>query len=83
VAIARALAADPQILLADEPTGALDRDSAAQVMDIIARLNADFGKTVLLVTHDPHVAERAKRVLHLEKGEFLDAHELVAAGEWQ
>jgi putative ABC transport system ATP-binding protein len=81
VAIARALAADPQILLADEPTGALDRESAAQVMDILARLNAEFGKTILLVTHDPHVSERARRVLHLEKGEFLEAHELVAARE--
>jgi putative ABC transport system ATP-binding protein len=79
VAIARALAADPHILLADEPTGALDRVSALAVMDLLERLNRDFGKTVLLVTHDPHVAERATRVLHLEKGEFMEAHELEAA----
>lgn len=79
IAIARALAADPAILLADEPTGALDRTSALVVMDLMERLNREFGKTILLVTHDPQVAGRATRVLHLEKGEFLEAHELEAA----
>jgi putative ABC transport system ATP-binding protein len=76
VAIARALAADPRILLCDEPTGALDRQSAEVVMDLLKRLNTEFGKTILLVTHDPGVAARATRVLHLEKGVLLEAHEL-------
>lgn len=78
VAIARALAADPRILLCDEPTGALDRHSALVVMDLLQRLNTEYGKTILLVTHDPHVADRATRVLHLEKGVLLEAHELEA-----
>jgi putative ABC transport system ATP-binding protein len=76
VAIARALAADPRILLCDEPTGALDRQSAEVVMDLLARLNTEYGKTILLVTHDPSVAAKASRVLHLEKGVLLEAHEL-------
>jgi putative ABC transport system ATP-binding protein len=76
VAIARALAADPRILLCDEPTGALDRASAEVVMELLQSLNRDYGKTILLVTHDPGVAARATRVLHLEKGVLLEAHEL-------
>jgi len=68
VAIARALATDPQVILADEPTGNLDRDSAAVVMDLLSELNRSFGKTVLLVTHDPHVAEHGTRILQLDKG---------------
>jgi putative ABC transport system ATP-binding protein len=76
VAIARALAADPQILLCDEPTGALDRNSAEVVMLLLKQLNQQYGKTIVLVTHDPHVASRATRVLHLEKGVLLEAHEL-------
>ncbi len=73
VAIARALATDPQVILADEPTGNLDRDSAAVVMDLLSKLNRNFGKTVLLVTHDPHVAEHGSRILHLDKGELSEA----------
>ena len=72
VAIARALATDPQIILADEPTGNLDRESAGVVMELLAELNHDFGKTILLVTHDPATAEYGSRVLHLDKGELLE-----------
>jgi len=68
VAIARALACDPELLLADEPTGDLDAKSAQDVMHLLKRLNESFGKTIIIVTHDPHVAEFARRELHLEKG---------------
>ena len=68
VAIARAIATDPKIILADEPTGNLDRVSAQTVMDLLAELNQRFEKTVCLVTHDPAVAGRCKRMLHLDKG---------------
>jgi putative ABC transport system ATP-binding protein len=68
VAIARALVSDPTVLLADEPTGDLDRKSAAEILELLERLNQEFGKTIIMVTHDPHAAERAHRVLHLEKG---------------
>ncbi|MGC8763746.1 MAG: ABC transporter ATP-binding protein [Acidobacteriota bacterium] len=73
VAIARALVADPTFLLCDEPTGDLDRASAEEVLDLLERLSADFGKTVLLVTHDPKAAERAGTLLHLEKGVLVEA----------
>ena len=68
VAIARAVVSDPAVLLADEPTGDLDRKAADEILDLLARLNQEFKKTVVMVTHDPHAAQRAKRVLHLEKG---------------
>jgi putative ABC transport system ATP-binding protein len=68
VSIARAIVADPTFLLCDEPTGDLDRKSADEIMDLIERLVREFGKTVLLVTHDPQVAERANITLHLDKG---------------
>ena len=68
VAIARALVSDPKVLLADEPTGDLDRRSAAEVLDLLERLNKEFKKTIIMVTHDPHAAERAHRVIHLDKG---------------
>ena len=68
VAIARAIVTDPTILLADEPTGDLDRESAADVMDLLGSLHRDLGKTLVVVTHDPSVAARAERTLHLEKG---------------
>jgi putative ABC transport system ATP-binding protein len=68
VAIARAIVSDPALLLADEPTGDLDRKAAAEILDLLQRLNAEFQKTVVMVTHDPHAAERARRVLHLDKG---------------
>ena len=68
VAIARALAADPTILVADEPTGDLDRKSADEVLTLLDRLNKEFKKTIVMVTHDPHAAERAHTVRHLDKG---------------
>jgi putative ABC transport system ATP-binding protein len=68
VAIARALAADPTILVADEPTGDLDRKSADEVLTLLDRLNKEFRKTIVMVTHDPHAAERAHTVRHLDKG---------------
>jgi putative ABC transport system ATP-binding protein len=68
VAIARAVVSDPSVLLADEPTGDLDRKSGQEILDLLDRLNREFKKTVVMVTHDPHAAERAHRVLHLDKG---------------
>jgi putative ABC transport system ATP-binding protein len=68
VAIARALVSDPAVLLADEPTGDLDRKSGEEILALLARLNSEFKKTIVMVTHDPHAAERAHRVLHLDKG---------------
>jgi len=68
VAIARAIVSDPDLLLADEPTGDLDARSAADILALLRRLNSEFGKTILAVTHDPHAAEAARLVLHLEKG---------------
>jgi putative ABC transport system ATP-binding protein len=68
VAIARALATDPELLLADEPTGDLDAHSAQEIMALLIALNRDYGKTVIVVTHDPKVAHAARRELHLEKG---------------
>src|SRR5262245_22946648 len=68
VAIARALVSDPTLLLADEPTGDLDRKSGQEILGLLERLNGEFKKTILMVTHDPHAAERAHRVLHLDKG---------------
>lgn len=68
VAIARALASDPDLLLADEPTGDLDAHSAQEIMALLVALNRDFGKTIIVVTHDPKVAHTARRQLHLEKG---------------
>ena len=68
VAIARALVSDPAVLLADEPTGDLDRKAADEILNLLERLNTEFKKTIVMVTHDPHAAERAHRVLHLDKG---------------
>jgi putative ABC transport system ATP-binding protein len=68
VAIARALVSDPTLLLADEPTGDLDRKSGEEILTLLERLNTEFKKTIVMVTHDPHAAERANRVLHLDKG---------------
>ena len=70
VAIARAIATDPAILVADEPTGDLDKISAEEVLDLMDRLNRELIKTILMVTHDPRAAERARSVRHLEKGEL-------------
>ena len=68
VAIARALVSDPAVLLADEPTGDLDRKSGQEILQLLERLNREFKKTIVMVTHDPHAAERAQRVMHLDKG---------------
>ena len=70
VAIARAIATDPTILVADEPTGDLDRKSAEEVLTLLERLNKEFKKTIVMVTHDPHAAERAHLLRHLDKGEL-------------
>jgi putative ABC transport system ATP-binding protein len=75
VAIARAIVADPTFLLCDEPTGDLDRRSAAEILDLIELLVRDHGKTVLMVTHDPRAAERAQVTLHLDKGVLAEAAE--------
>ena len=72
VAIARAIVTDPTLLLADEPTGDLDARSAGEVLTLLQRLNQEYKKTIVMVTHDPHAAERASRVLHLEKGTLVE-----------
>ena len=74
VAIARAIISDPTLLVADEPTGDLDRVSAEEVLDLVGRLNSDMGKTIIMVTHDPRAAARARQLKHLEKGLLNDAH---------
>jgi putative ABC transport system ATP-binding protein len=71
VAIARAIVTDPTLVMADEPTGDLDAHSADEVLDILSRLNRDFKKTILMVTHDPRAAHHATVVRHLEKGQLL------------
>jgi putative ABC transport system ATP-binding protein len=73
VAIARAIVADPQILVADEPTGDLDAPSAASVMELLKQLNRELNKTILMVTHDPKSAAHAQTVLHLEKGKLVES----------
>ncbi|MFN0242235.1 MAG: ABC transporter ATP-binding protein [Planctomycetota bacterium] len=72
VAIARALVTDPKLILADEPTGDLDRASASQVLTLLTRLNKELKKTILMVTHDPHAAESAQTIVHLDKGQLLN-----------
>jgi putative ABC transport system ATP-binding protein len=73
VAIARAIISDPTILVADEPTGDLDRASAEDILDLMDRLNAELGKTVIMVTHDPHAARHARTIRNLEKGVLTHA----------
>lgn len=73
VAIARAIVADPTLILADEPTGDLDRESATNIMNLLARLNTDLGRTIVMVTHDPKTTEWADTVLQLEKGRLLES----------
>jgi putative ABC transport system ATP-binding protein len=73
VAIARAIVTRPRLLLADEPTGDLDRESAGQVMDLLSRLNRELGQTLVMVTHDPATAARATRTVRLDKGRIIDA----------
>jgi putative ABC transport system ATP-binding protein len=70
VAIARAIVTDPTLLVADEPTGDLDKVSAGEIMELLDRLNKEFKKTIVMVTHDPRAAERAHTVMHLDKGEL-------------
>jgi putative ABC transport system ATP-binding protein len=73
VAIARAIVTDPTLLLADEPTGDLDAKSGDEILTLLQRLNREFKKTIIMVTHDPHAAGRASHVYHLEKGAFVAA----------
>jgi putative ABC transport system ATP-binding protein len=72
VAIARALVADPTLLICDEPTGDLDRDTADEILDLLAVLNREHGKTIVMVTHDPKAADHARHVLHLDKGRLVE-----------
>jgi len=74
VAIARALITDPVLIVADEPTGDLDRASASDVLSMLQRMNAELGKTIIMVTHDAHAAGAAQSLVHLEKGELTDGH---------
>jgi putative ABC transport system ATP-binding protein len=70
VAIARAIVTDPTLLIGDEPTGDLDRKSAEEILMLLSRLNSEFKKTIIMVTHDPHAAESAHKIQHLDKGEL-------------
>src|SRR5579862_3781043 len=81
VAIERAIVTDPDLILADEPTGNLDAASATEVLTLLTRLNKEFGKTIVMVTHDPHAAHFATKARHLEKGELLPEGQVPA--DWQ
>jgi len=70
VAIARAIVGDPTLLLCDEPTGDLDRKSEEEILDLLTALNRDHGKTIVMVTHNPHAAQRARRIVYLNKGQL-------------
>jgi putative ABC transport system ATP-binding protein len=78
-AIARAIVADPTVMLLDEPTGQLDGKSSQEVLALLQRLNNEFSKTIVIVTHDAHAAERAKTTLHLEKGDLIEKPRAPAA----
>ena len=78
-AIARAIVADPTLMLLDEPTGQLDAKSSQEVLALLQRLNREFNKTIIIVTHDAHAAERAKTILHLEKGDLIEKPRMAAA----
>ncbi|MDN3545487.1 ABC transporter ATP-binding protein [Kinneretia asaccharophila] len=80
VAIARALVSDPSLIVADEPTGDLDRSTGGEVLDLLERLNRELGKTIVMVTHDPKAAARARRLIHLEKG-VLVPDEAMSGGD--
>ena len=73
VGIARAIVTDPTLLLCDEPTGDLDRKAGDEILDLLQALNREHGKTIVMVTHDPHAADRARRTIHLEKGTLMEA----------
>lgn len=79
VAIARALVTDPDLLVADEPTGDLDRESADQILSLLRQLSSEHKKTIVMVTHDARAAESAARVLHVEKGQLIESPEEVGA----
>ena len=82
VSIARAIATDPTLIVADEPTGDLDKKSAAEILDLLDRLHSEFEKTIVMVTHDPKAADRAAQLLHLDKGVLVDeVTESVPHGE--
>src|SRR5258706_13964801 len=81
-AIARAIVADPTVMLLDEPTGQLDAKSSQEVLALLQRLNTEFNKTIVIVTHDAHAAERAKTILHLEKGDLIEKRQTAGAGRW-
>jgi putative ABC transport system ATP-binding protein len=80
VAIARAIVADPGLLVADEPTGDLDRESATQILDLLKRLSGEMGKTIVMVTHDAKAANAASRTLHLEKGRLVEETPEITEG---
>jgi len=79
VAIARAIVSDPTLLVCDEPTGDLDRQSAAEILTLLQQLNRDHGKTIIMVTHDPKAAEYARHTLHLDKGTLVESGVAQAA----
>lgn len=79
VGIARAIVTDPTIVVCDEPTGALDAKSAENALDLLEQLRSELGKTIIMVTHDPHAAERAQRIIHLEKGRIVPADDRLRA----
>ena len=79
VAIARAIVSDPTLLVCDEPTGDLDRQSAEDILTLLQQLNREHGKTIIMVTHDPKAAEYAQRTLHLDKGALVERVEATAA----
>jgi len=81
VAIARAIVTDPMIIVADEPTGDLDKSSAHAIMTLLQQLNSDLGKTIIMVTHDPHTTDYARRTLHLDKGRLVEQQEAATRQE--
>ena len=80
VGIARAIVAHPTLVVADEPTGDLDRQSATDVLALLRRLNEELGKTIVMVTHDAHAAAQARTLVHLEKGELITGDLMPGAG---
>ncbi|MEO7199596.1 MAG: ATP-binding cassette domain-containing protein, partial [Dokdonella sp.] len=78
VAIARAIVSDPVLLVCDEPTGDLDRQSAEEVLHLLQQLNREHGKTIIMVTHDPKAAEYASHILHLDKGTLVESADTLA-----
>lgn len=81
VAIARAIVADPHLIVGDEPTGDLDREAGGQILDLLSELSKEHGKTIVMVTHDPHAAQAADRTLHLEKGRLIESGSLPGPSE--